>query len=69
MCGINGYQEVHHRLLHKDKASQDKVIEPEKKEEFRLISRKEEHAMKKSSFPNEVEQDDKIHQDGMYTMV
>ena len=49
-------------------SSQDKVIEPKKKEELRLISSKEEHAMTSSS-PNEMEKDDKVHQDGTYTIV
>ena len=76
VCGISGCKEVHHRLLHKDKAwtmllssqDQDKVKEPEKKEELQLISSEEEHAMTSSS-PNEVEHGDKAHQDGTYTIV
>ena len=67
VCGINGCKEVHYQLLHRDKidkaqtvllSSQDKVIEPKKKEEYRLISSKEQVAANKAS--NEVESSDEV---------
>ena len=67
VCGINGCKEVHHQLLHRDKidkaqtvllSSQNKVIEPKKKEEYRLISSKEQVAANKAS--NEVESSDEV---------
>ena len=45
-------------------SGQNKVTESEKKEELWLISSKEDAVT--SSPPNEVQSNDKVHQDGMY---